>query len=102
MITKRFGVDFHSPGGALTLEVGEVSEKPVESGRHSRTHADGWTIEGDVHEDYFVWVNEFSASHPHHGRVWGNFENEVHADTEEGFQHFFKHHPPSAWDYYDI
>jgi hypothetical protein len=102
MITKRFGEDFHSPGGALTLDENQVSESLINGGRHSRTHPSGWTIEGEVHEDYYTWVNEFSATHPEYGRVWGDFENEVNADSEEAFQHFIEHHPPSAWDYMDI
>lgn len=102
MITKRFGVDFHSPGGALTLEVGEVSDANPESGTHSRTHDDGWTITGEVHEDYYTWVNDFEAVHPAFGRVWGNFENEVHADSEEAFADFYARHSPNAWDYMDI
>lgn len=101
-VVKRFGVDFDSPGGALTLDVSSVSELRVEDGTHSRTHADGWTVSGEVHEDYFTWVNEFEASHPVHGFVWGDFESLVFATSEEAFQHFHANHPPSAWDYGDI
>lgn len=89
-VTKTFGVDFNSAGGALTL--------PASAGLHES----GWTINGEIHEDYYEWINEFEASHPQYGRVWGNFEDEVHADSEEGFAHFYANHPPSAWDYGDI
>lgn len=102
MVEKRFGVDFHSEGGALTLSVSEVSEHDVSGGNHSRTHKSGWTISGEVHEDYFTWVNEFQAQHSKYGKVWGNFEGSVFSDSETGFKHFFKHHPPNAWDYWDI
>lgn len=103
MITKKFGVDFHSRGGALTLGRSEVCEdKTQEHGTHTRTHPDGWAITGELHEDWFVWVNDFEAHHPQYGRVWGNFEKEVYADSEEGFQHFYTHHQPNAWDYWDI
>jgi hypothetical protein len=62
----------------------------------------GWTIVGEVIEDYFEWVNYFEASHPDFGRVWGNFEDEVYADSEEGFNHFYNNHTPREWDYWDI
>jgi len=95
-------VDFHSPRGALTLGEWEVSETGSVVGPAERTHPDGWTIKGEVKEDYYSWVNEFEASHPQYGRVWGDFEVEVHADSEEGFADFYAKHPPEAWDYADI
>jgi len=102
MIEKKFGVDFNSDGGALTLNVCEVSNTDVESGTHTKTHGDGWTITGIVHEDYYTWVNDFEASHDEYGRVKGNFEGSVFADSEEGFKDFYENHTPEAWDYYDI
>lgn len=30
------------------------------------------------------------------------FEGEVFADSEEGYNHFYTNHQPSAWDYGDI
>ena len=102
MIIKKFGVDFHSPDGALTLPQESVTDAGATSGQHTRTHDDGWTISGEIYEDYFVWVNNFEASHPTFGRVWGNFEKEVFADSEEGFADFYAKHPPKAWDYHDI
>lgn len=91
MITKRVNVDFENPYGALTLDPSDLG-----------THEDGWTVEGEVSEDYYEWVNHFEATHPVFGRVWGDFEDEVYADSEEGFQHFYEHHTPRAWDYWDI
>lgn len=104
MVTKKFGIDFNSVGGALTLDSSEVSQHGfTKSGEiQQMTHEDGWTIKGIVHEDYFEWVNEFEATHPTYGKVWGDFENEVFADTEEGFNHFYQNHRPCAWDYGDI
>lgn len=104
MITKKFGIDFNSDGGALTLSTSEVSDSGSESSGkiYEKTHADGWTIKGAIHEDYYEWVNAFEATHPVYGKVWGDFENEVFADTEESFNHFYKNHAPEAWDYGDI
>lgn len=65
-------------------------------------HSSGWSIRGEIHEDYYEWVNFFEAEHPEYGRVWGDFEREVRADSEEGYDHFIEHHPPSKWDYGDI
>jgi hypothetical protein len=102
MITKKAGIDYPYDGNALTLEVGEVSENRPDEGTHSRTHDDGWTITGEILEDYYRWVNDFNAQHPTLGHVWGNFETEVYADSEEAFADFFARHTPTAWDYQDI
>jgi hypothetical protein len=91
MIVKKFGVDFQSHYGALTLNPDELG-----------FHGDGWRIEGEVIEDYFEWINYFEAQHPVYGRVWGDFEDEVYADSEEAFKHFYLNHPPTPWDYGDI
>lgn len=100
MIVKRFEVKGSS---AYTLSPEEVCENHgSQCGGSSRTHKDGWTISGSISEDYFSWVNDFEASHPDFGRVWGNFESEVFASTEEAYQDFFEKHSPQAWDYWDI
>lgn len=91
VVKKKFGVDFDSPGGALTLGESDIG-----------SHADGWTIVGEVHEDYFLWVNDFIATHASLGMVWGNFEQEVVATSEEAFADFYVNHKPGAWDYWDI
>lgn len=102
MVTRTFGKHFNSSGGALTLSPSEVTDSGAESGIHSRTHDDGWTITGLIHEDYYTWVNDFEASHPKFGKVWGNFQSEVYADTKAGFDNFYANHTPNAWDYGDI
>ena len=71
-------------------------------GRKKRTHESGWTISGDLHNEFYVWIEKFKACHPKYGRVFGNFEKIVEADSEEGFKHFWKYHPPEAWDYGDV
>lgn len=68
----------------------------------TRTHESGWTISGKIHNDWFSWVNAFEAHHPTYGQVWGDFEKEVYVESEEAFEHFWKHHPPRSWDYGDI
>lgn len=88
---KVFGVDFDSSGGALTLNPSSIGE-----------HENGWKIIGEVHEDYYEWVNEFEAEHPVYGRVWGDFESEVYYDSSEGFKDFYENFPPEEWDYQDI
>ena len=66
-------------------------------------HADtGWTIKGEIHNDYFEWVNEFEASHPEYGFVRGDFEHEVIASSIDAFNDFVSHYPPEAWSYGDI
>jgi hypothetical protein len=62
----------------------------------------GWTISGDICEDYYTWVNDFEATHEKLGEVWGDFEDVVYATTKAALDHFLGHHPPSQWDYWDI
>ena len=103
MITKRAGIDFvYSSETALTLPPEYVLDTGLAVGEFSKTHDNGWTIIANIREDYYYWVNEFEAIHPKFGRVWGDFEKEVYADTEEGFENFYKDFPPEAWDYADI
>jgi hypothetical protein len=82
--------DFNSM--ARTLDPGDL-------GFHEK---DGWTIEGEVVEDWYEWVNDFTAFHPVYGRIEGNFETEVTAETQLALDHFLHHHPFIEWDYYDI
>jgi len=85
--------EFGYAGGhfALTLDPSVVG-----------SHENGWTVEGEIHEDWFEWVNDFEAHHPDFGRVWGNFEGAVYADSERAFDEFYSHFQPMEWDYWDI
>lgn len=100
MFKKTFTSDFNSM--ARTLAVEEVCEAGEVAGFHERTHQDGWTISGCVHEDWYYWVNDFEAHHPVFGRVWGDFESEVFADSELAYVLFVENHSPEVWDYADI
>lgn len=102
MIEKIYGKDFSSGGGALTLNLTEVTDLCVAEGVHTKTHKSGWTITGEVVEDYYVWVSEFCALHPVYGLVCGDFEETVYASSEKGFKDFFENHEPESWDYGDI
>jgi len=121
MITLLPNTDY--PGsqyGAHTLPISAVYEEdsgtpipersytedgvPVEGSTFStRFHPEtGWTISGEVREDYFYWVNAFEATHPVYGVVKGDFELSIEATSREAFDHFYKNHPPVDWDYADI
>jgi hypothetical protein len=50
----------------------------------------------------FLWIMGDETKMSFYGKVWGDFKNKVYADTEEGFNHFYKNHPPKTWDYQDI
>lgn len=97
MFSKKFNDAAIFPATGYVCSMARTL-RPEDNG----THPSGWTIVGEVHEDYFEWVNEFEASHPDFGRVWGDFEEEVFADSQEAYDHFFAHHPPHEWDYWDI
>ena len=75
----------------------------AQSGQESTcTNKSGWTVTAVLQEDYYLWVNDFKATHPKYGIVEGNFENTVKATSQEAFNHFWKNHEPEAWDYWDI
>ena len=98
-----FEVKFANDDMAHTLDPEEVCENHRSlTGASSRTHVDGWTISGSVCEDYFYWVNDFEACHPIFGRVAGNFEEKLVADSKEAYDAFYASHGPSIWDYGDI
>lgn len=103
-----FEVDFSYISGQSNNAYTLPSEAVCHEGQErtgvvlSRLHKDGWLISGLVHEDYYVWVNDFSAVHEVYGRVWGDFEDKVFADSEAGYQHFILHHHPESWCYWDI
>ena len=89
-VVKKFDVDFFN-NGALTLDPEFIG-----------VNKSKWAITGKIRDDYYQWVNYFYAVHPKLGRVWGDFEREVYADSEEGLAHFLKNHPPKNWCYDDI
>lgn len=62
----------------------------------------GWTVEGEIHEDYFKWVNRFKATHPTYGVIEGDFNETVTAESEEAFNDFMKNHTPESWDFDNI
>jgi hypothetical protein len=118
-VVKRHGTDFSGGGDHLVLPFSAVidpttypdfpyrktGEEPISFQKeYSRTHPDGWTITGVVTdwEDYFQGVTDFRASHPKFGSVYGNFDTEVVADNERGYDDFYAKHPPIIWDPSDI
>ena len=90
-VIKKFGVDFDSAGGALTI-------CPSYIGKNDS----GWAISGEICEDYYEWVNDFEATHFDLGWVRGNFEDTVEASSQEAYDHFYENHTPDVWDYRDI
>jgi hypothetical protein len=100
VVRKEYGEDFVSDladscgSCAFTLSPDYLKADPED--------VNGWLLLGDVKEDYFEWINEFEAFNPKFGRVWGNFELTVYADSEEGYQDFVKYFPPNSWGYGDI
>jgi hypothetical protein len=110
VIVKKFGVDFDSGMETLVLPpeyifadgLGKSYDDCANRKFCSRLHDNGWLITGKISEDYFYWVNRFKARHPKLGKVWGDFSKEVFADTEEGYQDFFKNFPPKDFDYDEI
>lgn len=61
----------------------------------------GWRVSGEVHEDYYCWVNSFSA-HKGNYKVEGDFEKEVRASSKAAFFDFTHSVEVREWDYMDI
>lgn len=90
-MSENYVVTFNISGhDASTLQPSDIG-----------VHPDGWTIEGEVHEDYYEWVNDFSATKGD-WKVWGNFEKTVYASSQEAYDDFVTNHSPIDWDYWDI
>ena len=77
--------------GAQTIEVDQLGENDS-----------GWTITGEIQEDYYKWVNDFEAVHEKFGTVKGNFEDKVFATNKRAYNDFMKNHGYISWDYGDI
>lgn len=112
-VVKKYGVDYHheykkSGNYALTLNSDEVTDIKFEPDRadtntcFTKTHKSGWTISAFLHQDWYVWVNEFVAIHRRLGTVSGDYESEIVASSNASFDDFYKNHTPNSWDYYDI
>lgn len=87
-----YEVEFNITGHkAKTLE-------PEYIGEH-----DGWIVAGEIHEDYYKWVNEFTARKIGSTEwVRGNFETTVTASSKKAYDEFVSLFPPIDWDYWDI
>jgi hypothetical protein len=103
-ITLKHGERFKTERGMLSLDSSAVDPKGCGCGGEFMvaTHDSGWTIEGELREDYYTWVNKFKATHPVYGKVVGDFMTKVKATSLEAFNHFYKHHQPNDWDPQDI
>jgi hypothetical protein len=82
--------------------VGSEGEGYDEDIIYSRTHESGWQISAKICNDYYTWVEKFTAIHPIHGKISGSYGSKVIAESELAFNHFFEHHPFHEFDYGDI
>lgn len=89
------------------IDASEVKEDVPEGdwggGYYKRTHDDGWTIYGFIHNDWYSWVTNFGAEHEKYGRVWAHeIDDGIHADSKEAFDNFISSHPTRIFDHGDI
>lgn len=61
----------------------------------------GWVVEGEIHEDYFSWVNDFTAK-KEEWFVKGDFEDTVTCSSLDAFEDFLSNVTVEDWDYDDI
>lgn len=74
----EFIKEFDSKGQARTLHPSVVHENHMyETGEYSRSHGNGWTVTGEILEDHYYWVNDFTAYHPIYGNIKGNYETQI-------------------------
>ena len=90
----------------ITIDYSDISFKteaktlsPCDLGYNEKS---GWTIEGTITEDWYEWVNDFEATHPVYGKLVGNYEHQIIAESQEAHDHFVANHPMDIWDYWDI
>jgi len=62
----------------------------------------GWTVIGEVHEDYYKWINDFEAYKGKECYVKGDFENIIETSSLKALDVFLSHYTVNEWDYYDI
>ncbi len=67
-----------------------------------KTHPSGWTIEGIIEEDYYLYVDEFTAIHPIYGTIIAYLDDEIIASSKEAYDHFIENHPLEIFDLGDI
>lgn len=67
-----------------------------------KEHYSGWTIKGEVREDWFKWTQEFYAHHEIFGDLWGDYNGTVYAYSQKAYNHFYENHPPIFFDSRDI
>lgn len=69
---------------------------------HTLEHKDGWTISAIIEYDYYVWIESFRAYHPKYGKIYGDLNNLIKAESIEAYEHFIKYHPIKKFDLHDI
>jgi hypothetical protein len=69
----------------------------------TKTHSEsGWTISACIRSGSEEWIKDFTATHAQYGTIDGDFATKITATSKEGFDHFYRHHPPTKFNYRDI
>ena len=107
-VVRDMSKEFKRPKELLYLEQDlkedvKTDDRSSSSSRlHDGVNESGWEIRGRLFVDTFLWVNEFAGQHAQFGVVFGDFEKQVSATSQAGYDHFVKHHPYVEWSYHDI
>lgn len=91
----------HADTVANRTKTTAITLSPNRLGYHEQS---GWNLSGDIHEDYYKWVNEFEAVHSKYGKVRGNLEEGLYYTSEKALKRFIEVYKSAIeiWDYMDI
>uniref|UniRef100_A0A6C0ADX7 Uncharacterized protein n=1 Tax=viral metagenome TaxID=1070528 RepID=A0A6C0ADX7_9ZZZZ len=62
---------------------------------YSKLNQSGWIIKAFIKNDYYSWIEKFTAFHLTYGCLEGDLSLEdpyINCDSEEAYNHFLKHH----------
>jgi len=65
---------------------------------YKKKHPSGWKISAKINEDYILFISDFKASHPHYGKLYGDYDKIIYAESDEAYNHFIENHPPDMHD----
>lgn len=99
-VSKTLGVDYFCYTGHVEKPVIYLY-KNTSTLCSQNAYNCGWIIEAKrVQSEFyaeFSWIEEFKATHPIHGIVFGDYQSKVYASTNKAFEHFHQYYFPNVF-----